>query len=173
MKVDSQQVVTNLNSDKLDNLDSKALGEITLTSHQRTDQCDTPSTWNECAKVVVRVPADNAYEVTVWSSFSATGASNTTVFYCPGFKGAGGSASFSFSCMTPTSDYIELPTGQAESAAISEHESLWGGPAGTTGDTYTFSTGVNPDAALGDDANQNAHTTVMVRDSSAPMPSIN
>jgi hypothetical protein len=44
MKVDSQQVVTNLNSDKLDNLDSKALGEITLTSHQRTDQCDTPST---------------------------------------------------------------------------------------------------------------------------------
>jgi hypothetical protein len=75
--------------------------------------------------------------------------------------------------MTPTSDYIELPAVQAESAAISEHESLWGGPAGTTGNTYTFSTGVNPDAALGDDANQNAHTTVIVRDSSAPMPSIN
>ncbi len=87
LKVNSAARVAKLNADRLDNLDSTALGVTTRTSEQLTGECDTPNVPNECAIVEVRVPAGKKYHVTVFSSFTAASDSTTTLRYCPRVEG--------------------------------------------------------------------------------------
>jgi hypothetical protein len=170
MKVNSGTKVTNLNADRVDGKDSTALGVTIKTAHSSTGACTTAGTYSACAPVSVKVPAGKQYHVTVSSSFAAESASAGNVRYCPAIQGGSFAA---LGCIaegsgqTGIADSISLAPNYAESAAISGE--LGPIPAGT----YTFSTTINPDFELIENANWKAHTTVMVRDVSAPGPPIN
>jgi hypothetical protein len=63
-------------------------------------------------------------------------------------------------------DFVLLEVNGSKSAAISGE--IGPIPAGT----YTFSTAIKADGSMGVDHQNNAHTTVMVRDASVPGPPI-
>ncbi len=153
---------TGLSADKLDGMDSSAFGVKTSTVFQWTDQCDTANTWNECAQVLVTVPAGKSYLVSVWSEFTARGAaSNQDVQYCSAVKAPGQTQP---SCLPPVGTNVPhsvtVEAGQYAAAGSSgETASL---PAGT----YTFSTAINPQAEFAFAGAGKAITKVMVRDAS-------
>ena len=63
-------------------------------------------------------------------------------------------------------DFVFLEVNGSKSAAISgEIDPIQAG-------TYTFSTAIKADGSVGVDHQNNAHTTVMIRDASVPEPPI-
>jgi hypothetical protein len=165
MKVNSSARVANLNADKLDGTDSRTFGSYMATSQSVTGTCTTAGTWKGCAGYRVTVPAGKVYHITVWSSLSAASASSAGVlFYCPAVEGS----SFGLSCITPAVNFgrydtLALPSGVAVSGASSGEISL---PAGN----YFISTAIKPSVALSSNTSLNMHTTLMVQDSSVPLP---
>ena len=159
----------NLNADKLDGLDSTALGVTVKENHQPTEECDAVTSWNECAPVTVKVPVGKQYHVTVLSSFGTYINSNSTgwanLYYCVGINdGSNGRCANGRGANGISADYLTLAPGYGESAATTQ--SIGPLAAGT----YTFSTRLNPSEPLvGVDL---ANTTVMVRDASVPGPPI-
>jgi hypothetical protein len=173
MKVNSGTKVTDLNADRVDGKDSTALGITMKSAHGRTGDtsaggCTSPGVFSACAPVTIKVPADKQYHVTVLSSFTAMSAEATEVTYCPAIKGG----SFGLSCIdtgkdaNAISDFISLAPFYGESAATSGQ--IGPLPAGT----YTFSTTIKSRLQLESGNDLKAHTTVMVRDASAPGPPI-
>jgi len=165
LAVNSSNKVANLNADKLDGTDSRTFGSYMATSQSITGTCTTAGTWNGCAGYRVTVPAGKVYRITVWSSLSAQSASSAGVlFYCPAVEGG----SYGLSCITPAVsfgryDVLTLPSGVAVSGASSGEISL---PAGN----YFISTAIKPSVNLSSDSSLNMHTTLMVQDSSVPLP---
>jgi hypothetical protein len=163
---------TNLNADKLDGKDSTALGVTMKTAHSRTgaapNACTTAQTFSPCAPVAVKVPPGKQYHVSVLSSLAVQSLEDSSIAYCPAIQGG----AFGLSCISTGSgasavaDVITLARVYAESAASSRE--IGPLPAGT----YTFSTTISPDDALISGDHLKAHTTVMVRDVSAPGPPI-
>lgn len=148
-------------ADKLDGLDSAALGVTTKMMSQSTEGCDTNLDGvNACAVVAVKVPAGKQYHVTVFSSFTAESTSTSSLKYRPMAQGSG------VNTCTETTNVIDLAGGYAESGASSGAITL--GPG-----TYNVSTYISPQAALSYDPLHSAHTTVQVRDATAPGPPIN
>jgi len=165
MKVNRTTKVTNLNSDLLDGKDSRTFGTFMATSQSITGDCTTAGTWKGCASYSLKVPAGKVYRVTVWSSINArSDGSSGTLLYCPAVAGG----SFGLSCITPAPsfgryDTLTLPSDAAVSGASSGEISL---PAGS----YNISTAINPSVGLSLDPSLNMHTTLMVQDSSVPLP---
>src|SRR5215218_633051 len=165
MKVNRTTKVTNLNSDLLDGKDSRTFGTFMATSQSITGNCTTAGIWKGCASYLLKVPAGKVYRVTVWASINARSTdSDGTLLYCPAVEGG----SFGLSCITPAVssgrfDTLTLPSGVAVSGASSGEISL---PAGN----YNISTAINPSVALSSDSTLNMHTTLMVQDSSVPLP---
>jgi hypothetical protein len=165
MKVNRTTKVTNLNADLLDGKDSRTFGTHMATSQSITGACTTTGTWKGCASYSLKVPAGKVYRVTVWSSVNAQSADSTgTLLYCPAVQGG----SFGLSCITPAVsagryDTLTLPSNVAVSGASSGEISL---PAGF----YNISTAINPSVALSSDPSLNMHTTLMIQDSSVPLP---
>ncbi len=163
---------TNLNADKLDGKDSTALGVTMKTAHSRTgaapNACTTAQTFSPCAPVTVKVPPGKQYHVSVLSSLAVQSLEDSSIAYCPAIQGG----AFGLSCISTGSgasavaDVITRARVYAESAASSRE--IGPLPAGT----YTFSTTISPDDALISGDHLKAHTTVMVRDVSAPGPPI-
>jgi len=174
MKVNSTTKVASLNADQLDGKDATALALTTNSNHQPTGDtttggCTTVLAFNECAPVTVKVPAGKQYRVTVLSSFSLESTSTSDIFYCPAIQG-GSFTALRCIAATPAADgfdFIDLEADNAESAASSGEVGPL--PAGT----YTFSTVINPSIELLSRSWLTAHTTVLVRDASAPGPPIN
>jgi hypothetical protein len=159
MTVNSTGKVVRLNADRLDNLDSTALGVTTVSNQQQTSECDTSlGGINDCAVVQVKVPAGKQYHLTVFSSFTAQSASATTLSYCSSVSGDANT------CLG-TSNNINLAANYAESGASQGDITL--GPG-----SYNFSTMISPQAALVSDGVYTAKTTVQVRDASVPRPPI-
>jgi hypothetical protein len=165
MKVNSSTKVANLNADKLDGTDSKTFGTFMATSQSVTGTCTSAGVWKGCAGYRVTVPAGKVYDVTVWSSVNAQSSGSAgTLVYCPAVEGG----SFGLSCITPAVsfgryDTLTLPSGTAVSGASSGEISL---PAGN----YFISTAIKPSVDLSSDTSLNMHTTLMVQDSSVPLP---
>jgi hypothetical protein len=165
MKVNRTTKVTNLNSDLLDGKDSRTFGTFMATSQSITGTCTSAGIWKGCASYTLKVPAGKVYRVTVWSSVNAQSAdSDGTLLYCPAIQGG----SFGLSCITPAVssgrfDTLTLPSGVAVSGASSGEISL---PAGS----YNISTAINPSVALASSPDFNMHTTLMIQDSSVPLP---
>lgn len=162
LAVNSSNKVANLNADKLDGTDSRTFGSYMATSQSTTGTCTTAETWNGCAGYRVTVPAGKVYRITVWSSVNARSAGSAgTLFYCPAVEGG----SFGLSCITIQGRYdtLTLPSGVAVSGASSGEISL---PAGN----YFISTAIKPSVNLSSDSSLNMHTTLMVQDSSVPLP---
>lgn len=173
MKVDSGTKVTNLNADRVDGKDTTALGVTMKSAHGKTGDtsaggCTSAGVFSACAPVTVKVPAGKQYHVTVLSSFAAESSEATLVAYCPAIQGG----SFGLSCIdagngaNAISDRISLAPAYRESAATSGE--IGPLPAGT----YTFSTTIKSNIQLLSANDLKAHTTVMVRDASAPGPPI-
>jgi hypothetical protein len=173
MKVNSGTRVANLNADRVDGKDTTALGVTMKSAHGRTGDnslngCTSAGVFSACAPVTVKVPAGKQYHVTVVSSFAAASSEATDVIYCPAIKGG----SFGLSCIdsgdgaNAISDSISLAPFYNESAATSGEVGPL--PAGT----YTFSTTIKSNIQLESRNDLKAHTTVMVRDASAPGPPI-
>jgi len=173
MKVNSGTRVTNLNADRVDGKDTTALGISVKLAHEKTGDtsaggCTSDGVFSACAPVTVKVPAGKQYHVTVLSSFAAASSVATDVSYCPAIKGG----SFGLSCIdtgdeaNAFSDVISLAPSYHESAATSGE--IGPLPAGT----YTFSTTIKSNIQLESRSDLKAHTTVMVRDASAPGPPI-
>jgi hypothetical protein len=170
-RVTSATKVPNLNSDQLDGKDSTALGVSTKTNSQQLSSCiTTPGSFLECAPVSVTVPAGKQYQVTGLSSLTIAAPLAGNARYCPGIKG--GSIAPAVACIgagsTPNGlpDQIDFAANDGEAGAGSGE--IGPLPAGT----YTFSTVVNATTAVVGSPNIKAHTTVLVRDVSAPGPPI-
>jgi hypothetical protein len=165
MKVNSSTKVSNLNADELDGKDSKTFGTYMATSQSITGNCTSAGVWQGCAGYRVTVPAGKVYDVTVWSSVNAQSSGSAgTLLYCPAVEGG----SFGLSCITPAVNFgrydtLALPSGAAVSGASSGDISL---PAGD----YFISTAIKPSVNLSSDSSLNMHTTLMVQDSSVPLP---
>ncbi len=170
MKVNSTTKVANLNADSLDNKDSTALGITMKTNSEVVDSCTNARTdgsyEGKCAPVTVTVPAGKQYHVTVLSSFSIEIHSTGSVTYCPHVEGLSGSRSATCVSWEGVSEKISLAANYGESAASSGEI----GPLGAG--TYTFSTFLHATDFVDISPVYQAHTTVMVRDVSAPGPPI-
>ena len=175
LKVNSDKKVTNLNADQVDDKDSTDLPVTTETNIEPIYSCipigANLESFRECAPVTVTVPTGKQYDVTVLSSFAISSSSSGNAIYCPRIKG--GSVAPSGSCVTKGStpdpgahNHISLASTYAESATSSG--SIGPLPAGT----YTFSTGIKLTDWPSQAPTYHAHTTVMVRDVSAPGPTI-
>ncbi len=155
-------------ADKLDNLESSAFGIRTEHNREQSSACDTPNVNNNCAPVTVVVPPGKTYHVSVWSSMSWTGTSAAQdMEYCVYRIAVGGGAQGSH-CITPFSilNRITLPANQRAAASVSGETTL--GPG-----TWQLATTVAPLASQVTDTDRNwIITKVMIRDASAPAPTI-
>jgi len=155
-------------ADKLDNLESSAFGIRTEHNREQSSACDTPGVNNNCAPVTVVVPPGKTYHVSVWSSMSWTGTSAAQdMEYCVFRIAVGGGAQGSH-CITPFSilNRITLPANQRAAASVSGETTL--GPG-----TWQLATTVTPLTSQVADSDRNwIITKVMIRDASAPAPTI-
>jgi hypothetical protein len=167
-----------LDADKLDGLDSTALGITTNHNRQQISTCDTPppdpksgpSPRQACAPLQVVVPPGKRYLVSVWSSFSVYGFyadPPQEVRYCSAMKGPGQAEP---SCISPF--------GQTNKATILQDAFISASSSGETlplaEGAYTFGTVIMPQSReLTGVHNPDDFviTKVMVRDASAPQPS--
>jgi hypothetical protein len=166
-----------LKGDNGNSPDPTLFGSAVRTKEQRTSQCDTPNNLNPCAPITITVPAGRTYHATVWSSLSFANPVGETsaqaVFYCPAVSGA----SVGLTCLTSdgtVKDGVSILPGTATQSGPSQSGAAQGDTsrlAFTLGEgTWTFSTAVDPTAALLDHEEQKAVTTVLITDASQPEP---
>lgn len=159
------------NADNLDGKDSTALPVTMKTNSDFLDNCTNPTSsgtyTGKCAPVKVTVPAGKQYHVTVLSSFSIKISSTGSVNYCPYVQGLSGTTSEKCLSWEGLSENISLAANYGESATSSGE--IGPLPPGT----YTFSTFIDANGFISISPAYQAHTTVMVRDASAPGPPIN
>jgi hypothetical protein len=156
-----------LDADRLDNYDSSSFGIETYQMAHHVSSCDTPSTWNECAKVTIGgLDPSKEYVATVWSSFSAKAPlfSSREVSYCPGMSGL----SSSTPCVTVNGQPNKVRVHDyftAASASAVKHFL-------TGASSYTFFTAINPSGEFefANDGGDQVITTVMLRRSDTPSP---
>ncbi len=153
--------IINRNADTLDSYDSRTFGIRTYQATAAAHDCDTPHTWNQCAKVTIDVPDGRHYMVSVWSSFSAKapGFTSREVSYCSGIDGG----SFSTSCLANAN---KVRVHGYFTAASSSGELF--SPLGAG--RYTFYTGINPSDAFDAVFGSTVITKVMVRYAYGPQP---
>ena len=162
--VDSGVKVDRLNADRLDGVDSTALGVTTKTAIDITGECAVSGTWSPCAPVRVEVPAGRRYRVTVLSSFTAQVSDTTEFRYCPAVAGG----PYGLSCIEPTP-----ASGRYERVVLQTSDQWTGAASGTLTvgpGMWTFSTAIHAQLAPYSDEAQNAHTTVLVTDVAAGPP---
>lgn len=142
-----------------DTLDGKQAADFDISAIQDSSepahQCDTPSTWNQCAKVTfTNLDPSQAYIATVWSSFSAKAPlfSSREVSYCAGFT----SSTISPECMNGVNnvrvhDYFTAASASAVSFRFGGQSSM------------TFYTAINPSAEFEVTSSNQVITTAMLR----------
>jgi hypothetical protein len=151
-----------LDADTVDGKHAADFGISTNDGWEPAHECDTPSTWNQCAPVTfTNLDPARAYIATVWSSFSAKapGFSSREVSYCSGLT----SDRFSPSCMgahnkVRVHDYFTAASTSAVSFQFTGQTSM------------TFYTAINPSAEFEGTniAGDYVITTVMLRNAASP-----